>query len=199
MTCSSDVNYTIGGCNHEDAWYIQAQYIWSESVGPSTAQSVVKGWVGEMIKVAPGQTISTNISYAPCNGSMGWSLEISADGGKPSSLCVTTPFMGRVANYSAPYSSGGTADYWGFILGDLHEAWYMNDPGYYPESETFEVAYYGKSGGSVNADQVKQDACDNHATEGSCADRLSMPTLSRSTTDRCVFTNHRNTTSVVTV
>lgn len=197
MTCSSDSDYDIGGCQHDEAWYIQAQYIWSESVGPSTAQSTVKGWVGDLIKVSPGDQVFSNITYTTCDGKKGWSLEISANGGTPSSLCVTTPFMGREANYSSPYSSGCSDDCWEFILGDLHEAWNMNSAGYYPTSQTYTVNYHGKNGHSVNADQANQDACDNHNTGGSCADNVLTPSITSSSADEFVFTNKRDSSVVV--
>merc|ERR1712232_1104773 len=138
-----------------------------------------------------GQTISTNISYEACGGTLGWSLNISADGGSPSSLCVTTPFMGRNAEYSEPYASGGTSDYWEFILGDLHEAWNMNSAGYYPISQILRVKYAGDHGASVNADQVDQNACDNHNTGGPCADNVTTPSISEDASDIVVFTNSR--------
>lgn len=191
MTCSSTADYDIGGCTAKDAWYIQAQYIWSESDGVTTSSSVVKGWVGEMIEVAPGDSIVTNISYTSCGGSMGWSLSIAANGGAGSSLCVTTPFMGRNANYSAPYASGGTADYWEFILGDLHEAWNMNQAGYYPISMEVSVNYSGKSGSRVDAGEADQDACDDPNTGGNCADNVMTPSINKNVAGQCVFTNAR--------
>jgi len=198
MTCSSTSDYDIGGCDHTEAWYIQAQYIWSESVGPSTADSAVKGWVGEMLEVQPGQTISTSISYTSCGGTMGWNLQISADGDTPSSLCVTAPFMGRNSKYSAPYASGGTADYWEFILGDLHEAWNMNSAGYYPTSMTVSVDYHGKDGASFNAGEADQNACDNQSTQKSCADNVMIPDITTNDADTCTFTLKRDN-GIVTV
>lgn len=197
MTCSSDADYNIGGCEHQEAWYIQAQYIWSESVGPSTADSAVKGWVGDMIEVSPGQTILTNLTYTACSGTMGWNLEISADEGSSSSLCVTTPFMGRNANYSAPYASGGTADYWEFILGDLHEAWNMNTPGYYPTSMTVSVNYHGKAGVSLNAGEMDQNACDDNSDNLNCPNNVMIPKITQNVPDECVFDITRDGSVVV--
>merc|ERR1712127_330733 len=102
-----------------------------------------------------------------------------------------------MGNYSAPYSSGCSGDCWEFILGDLHEAWNMNSPGYYATSETYTVSYYGKNGQSVNADQTNQDACDNHNTGGTCADNVLSPSISTCGADKCVFTNKRESSVVV--
>merc|ERR1711934_165779 len=125
-------------------------------------------------------------------------MGISDDTGRTSSLCVTTPFMGRNPNYSAPYSSGqATSDYWEFILGDLHEAWNMNSPGYYPESQTISVKYYGKDDAKVSGDEVDQNQCDNHNTGGSCADNVMLPTISQNVDDVCIFTLKREGSEVV--
>merc|ERR1712185_714088 len=105
--------------------------------------------------------------------------------------------MGRNPKYTAPYSAGGTADYWEFILGDLHEAWNMNSPGYYPTSQKFSVTYHGARGAwTKNADEVKQEQCDNHHTGGSCAEDVMTPSISENRSDRCVFTNYRMETVI---
>lgn len=188
MTCSNDPDYHTGGCEHEEAWYIQAQYIWSEKVGSSTAKGEVRGWVGEMIKVTPGQTILTSIRYEPCGGTMGWSLHIWPMGGDSnSSLCVTTPFMGRNAAYSAPYASGGTEDYWKLMMGDLHEAWNMDSPGYYPTYMQLSVSYFGEDGASINAGLTEKNECVDHVTEDSCENNVMTPFIAVNVADSLIF------------
>eukprot|EP00927_Polykrikos_kofoidii_P016341 TRINITY_DN17375_c0_g1_i2.p1 TRINITY_DN17375_c0_g1~~TRINITY_DN17375_c0_g1_i2.p1 ORF type:complete len:308 (-),score=27.49 TRINITY_DN17375_c0_g1_i2:56-979(-) len=195
--CFTDEDYNLHTCDHPDDWFIQAQYIWSESHGSSTAASVVKGWVGERIKVQPGDDIFTNISYGACGGIMGWNMEISANGDAPSAICVATPFMGRVPAHSQPYSSGGTSDYWHFSLGDLHEAWFMDTPGYYPTSQTFTNRYSGKDGSSLSTRLIVHNSCFDHSTGKRCPSNVMTAQITAITQKQCDFTIKRGGGSIV--
>lgn len=121
-----------------DAWYIQAQYIFS--IPPPHLPEPVLGSVGELVPVSPGDHLHTRIHYEEADGA--WVMEIGVVQslsstpitflqGKVSTLKVTTPFLGVNPRYPAPYKGNTScADYHQFILGDLHEAWNMNTPSF---------------------------------------------------------------------
>ena len=93
-----------------DSWHIQAQYIFS--IPPPHLPEPVLGAVGELIKVSPGDKLSTRIHYDGVEGA--WVLEIGVvkdplnhplefTAGKTSTLKVTAPFMGVNPLYPSPY------------------------------------------------------------------------------------------------
>jgi hypothetical protein len=121
-----------------DAWYIQAQYIFS--IPPPHLPEPVLGSVGELIPVDPGDHLHTRIHFDETDGE--WVMEIGVvqdplsvpiayQKDKMSTLRVRTPFLGVNPLFDSPYKDNTScADYHQFILGDLHEAWNMNAPSF---------------------------------------------------------------------
>jgi hypothetical protein len=115
--------------------------------------------VGELIKVSPGDHLSIRIHYDETEGA--WVLEIGVVlnpvdkplefiAGKTSTLKVATPFMGANPLYDSPYKGNTSCpDYHRFVLGDLHEAWNMNTPSFYPTKQTWDVQYTARNFGNM--------------------------------------------------
>ena len=159
-----------------DSWYIQAQYIFSvvDKTHP------VRGTVGQLVRVLPGDTIGTRIHYDNASGV--WVLEIGVapDPSKPtqlapgstSSLRITTPFMGMNSQFDSPFlGNTSCADYHQFSLGDLHEAWNMNRPDYYPIKQAWAVAYISDDFANMSG----VHACCKHV--GSACDKCPPSTI----------------------
>jgi len=136
-----------------DQWYIQSQYIWS------TTEGRVKGYIGKLLPVSPGEHVHTRIYFGKDQqGVASYCLQISTSSGPTSQLVITVPFMGTNPQYNAPYGSGQeTSDYYEFFLGDLHEAWNMNTPGFYPTAMKWDVTYNAHDG--TDARQSVQNTC----------------------------------------
>jgi hypothetical protein len=148
-----------------DGWYVQAQYIWST---PEPNRNVL-GAVGELIEVQPGDTIATRIHYDEAAGA--WELAIGAApdasqlvAASTSTLSVTTPFFGTNPLFDSPFKGNSSCeDYHQFILGDLHEAWNMNSPDFYPKSQAWDVKYtsndFANASGTNSCCKHVQDKC----------------------------------------
>lgn len=141
-----------------DGWYVQAQYIWSTPEAPGPKR--VLAWAGELVEVAPGDQLTTEIDY----GAGGYTMRIGAAGGRASELVVDTPFMGTNPRFTAKYGSAGAPDeYYRWSLGDLHEAWGMDAPEYYPTRMDWRVGFASEPS-TVN--HTARDDCKLHTGAG---------------------------------
>lgn len=148
------------------SWHIQSQYIWSTPRTTSDKGRVL-AWAGELVPVSPGSLIHTRIAYSE---EAGYTLSIASaeqeedDHGssmKSSELVVHTPFCGTNPRFTAPYGSPeAPPEYYQWVLGDLHEAWGMDEAGFYPTRQQWNITY--RSEPAALAYTVRDD-CKVHA------------------------------------
>lgn len=152
-----------------DSWAIQAQYIFEPIEGQG-----VKAFTGEKIVVSPGDTVRTRMYFGQSSSrsgpKYGYTLQIWTDESRKSSITVTVPFMGKAPGVAAEYGTSGAAalaqQYYQFRASAMHEAWCMDDPGYYPRSPTVWAITYQASRGQLIDERAWSQCCDR--SRGAC-------------------------------
>jgi hypothetical protein len=143
-----------------DTWAIQAQYYFEPVEGKGT-----KAYTGDKIDVSPGDTVHTRMYFGQSSsGKYGYTLQVWTDESRKSSITVTVPFMGLAPGVTAEYGTPGAADlasgYYQFRASALHEAWCMDDPGYYPRRQVWTMLYEASQGQRID-EQPRNDCCDH--------------------------------------
>ena len=164
-----------------DGWHVQAAYLWSTPALP-VEQRAVRMAAGALLHVQPGDALSAAVYYGVdgATGAHSYTLQIGAapadDAPRAaasvvSQLVVTTPFMGTNPAFAAPYGSAALTPaqqqhYYAFTLGDLHEAWGMDEPAYYPTRMQWRLAFESEPAALRHA---PTDACVVHPAAGAGA------------------------------
>jgi len=146
-----------------DTWAIQAQYYFEPVKGEGT-----KAYTGDLIDVSPGDTVYTRMYFGQSSsGKYGYTLQVWTDESRKSSITITVPFMGLAPGVTAEYGTPGAADlalqYYQLRASALHEAWCMDDPGYYPRRQVWTMLYEASQGQRV--DEQPWNSCCDHSQD----------------------------------
>jgi hypothetical protein len=145
-----------------DTWAIQAQYYFEPVKGEGT-----KAYTGEYYFVSPGDTVHTRMYFGQSSsGKYGYTLQVWTDETPKSSITVTVPFMGLAPGVTAEYGHEATdlaPQYYQFRASALHEAWCMDDPGYFPQSQAWKIFYEASQGQRI--DEQPWNSCCDHSQD----------------------------------